>query len=49
MPAKWFERYANCPCGKRPDGVLRGLMNESFGPYCRKCAERRIREETKSV
>lgn len=40
---RWFEAFARCPCGKPSAGILRGVGNESYGPHCRKCAERRLR------
>ena len=41
---RWFEAYPRCPCGKAGNGILRGESNESYGTYCRKCAERRLRQ-----
>jgi hypothetical protein len=43
-PASWFERTeSKCRCGKRATGILRGVRNESFGPYCEPCANKRIK------
>lgn len=42
---RWFEN-TNRPCqicGKRADGVLRGDRNESWGPHCERCANKRLR------
>lgn len=40
---QWFERTeAKCRCGKRATGILRGRQNQSFGPHCEKCANKRI-------
>lgn len=41
--AQWFEGLGNCRCGKLATGVLRGTRNESYGPYCRRCADKRIK------
>jgi hypothetical protein len=41
---RWFEANPHCRCGKKSDGILRGDGNESYGPHCRKCAERRLRQ-----
>lgn len=41
---RWFEEYSSCrQCGKRADGILRGENNDSYGPHCRKCADKRLR------
>lgn len=40
---QWFEKTeAKCRCGKRATGILRGRQNQSFGPHCEKCANKRI-------
>lgn len=39
---RWFDEYARCRCGKRSEGVLRGLGNESYGPHCKRCADARL-------
>lgn len=41
---RWFEAYSHCRCGKPAAGILRGDGNESYGPHCQKCAERRLRQ-----
>ena len=41
---KWFEETASkCSCGKWATGILRGSRNESYGPHCKRCAEKRLR------
>ena len=40
---RWFEQFPNCPCGKPSNGILRGSVNQSFGHWCKRCAERRLR------
>lgn len=46
---RWFENYSTCrQCGKRPDGILRGVQNESYGPHCQKCADRRLKASAKA-
>lgn len=40
---QWFERTeTKCRCGKRATGILRGRQNQSYGPHCEKCANKRI-------
>jgi hydrogenase maturation factor len=40
---QWFERTeTKCRCGKRATGILRGRQNQSFGPHCEPCANKRI-------
>jgi len=41
-PVCWFDAFGVCRCGKSAQGVLRGPRNESFGPYCTKCATSRL-------
>lgn len=41
---RWFDAFAKCRCGKDSNGILRGDGNESYGAYCRKCAEKRLRK-----
>ena len=44
---RWFEQRGTprCDrCGKVAQGTLRGSRNESFGPHCKRCAEKRIRD-----
>ena len=43
-PVRWFERLGTCPCGKASTGTLRGPMNESYGTFCGKCAESRLKK-----
>ncbi len=41
---RWFEETdRKCSCGKRATGILRGSRNESYGPHCKRCAEKRLR------
>lgn len=41
---RWFENTdRKCSCGKRATGILRGARNESYGPHCTQCAERRLK------
>jgi hypothetical protein len=42
---RWFDSdYKRvCSCGKRADGNLRGVQNESYGPHCAKCAAKRLK------
>lgn len=45
---RWFEETdRKCACGKRATGILRGSQNQSFGPHCGKCAERRLKASAK--
>jgi hypothetical protein len=46
--AQWFEGIGNCRCGKQATGILRGTRNESYGPYCMKCAHKRIKSAEKA-
>ena len=43
-PAQWFDNLGTCRCGKKATGILRGTRNESMGPYCQPCADKRIRK-----
>lgn len=47
---RWFEqRESKCDrCGKAAQGILRGSQNESFGPHCKRCAEKRIKDSAKA-
>lgn len=47
---RWFESTERkCSvCGRRATGVLRGIRNESYGPHCQKCADKRLRESEKA-
>ncbi len=41
---RWLDRYPKCSeCGKVAHGVLRGLRNDSYGAYCTRCADRRLK------
>ena len=46
---RWFEvTDRRCAmCGKRASGLLRGSANQSFGPHCQKCADRRLKASEK--
>lgn len=45
---RWFEETdRKCSCGKRATGILRGERNESYGPHCKRCAEKRLRASEK--
>lgn len=43
---RWLESTRNkcCHCGVRwAVGILRGVRNESYGPHCKSCANKRLR------
>lgn len=40
---RWFDPVGQCRCGKVATGVLRARDNGSFGPYCRPCADKRLK------
>lgn len=41
---RWFEETdRKCSCGKRASGILRGSRNDSYGPHCKSCADRRLK------
>ena len=41
---RWFEEWGRCSqCRAKADGLLRGTCNESYGPHCKRCAERRLK------
>ena len=42
---RWFEEtQQKCShCTRRATGILRGRRNESYGPHCKRCAERRLK------
>lgn len=44
---RWFEALGTCRCGKPATGVLRGPRNESYGPYCQRCADARLKKAQK--
>jgi len=44
-PVRWFDALGACTkCGKPAHGKLMGSLNESFGPFCTKCAEARLKK-----
>lgn len=47
---RWFDRTdRECSqCGKRATGVLRGTSNESYGPHCDRCANKRLKDSEKA-
>lgn len=47
-PVRWFDPVGRCPCGKPAHGKLMGPRNESYGAYCHKCAEKRLRAAEKA-
>ena len=47
-PVRWFDWLGSCSsCRKPATGALRGPGNESYGVYCGKCADRRLRKAEK--
>lgn len=40
---RWFNAVGRCVCGKPAHGKLMGPRNESYGAYCTKCAEARLK------
>lgn len=42
---RWFEpTNRSCDqCGNPASGILRGSRNESFGPHCKSCANKRLK------
>jgi hypothetical protein len=46
---RWFEETdRKCSCGARATGILRGVRNESYGPHCKRCANRRLKASEKA-
>lgn len=46
---RWFEQTdRKCSCGARASGILRGSRNESYGPHCKRCADRRLKASEKA-
>ena len=45
--ARWFDPIGRCRCGKAATGFLRGSRNDSYGPYCERCANARIKKTEK--
>ena len=46
--AQWFDGFGKCRCGKQATGILRGTRNESYGAYCERCANKRIKAAEKA-
>lgn len=44
---RWFDALGTCRCGKPATGKLMGSRNESYGAYCGKCAEKRLKAAQK--
>lgn len=46
---RWFENTERkcARCGKRATGILRGSQNESYGPHCQRCADKRLKDSEK--
>lgn len=43
---RWFDALGKCrECPKPATGKLMGSRNDSYGPYCQSCAEKRLRIE----
>ena len=41
---RYFEEFPRCmQCGKIAHGNLRGNRNESYGPHCMTCANKRLK------
>lgn len=51
MVAKWFKPIGPCAaCGGKASGFLMSERNETYGSFCKNCAEARIKEaECKKV
>ena len=47
IPVNWFDRLGRCQCGKAAVGLLRGMRNESYGPWCERCANKKLNEATR--
>lgn len=41
---RWFDALGTCGCGKPATGKLMGPLNVSYGPYCTRCAETRLKK-----
>lgn len=48
---RWFDKTGPCKgdlkrggCFAPAVGVLRGPRNESYGPYCQKCGDKRLKD-----
>ena len=46
---QWFNPMSfGCRmCGKRADGELMGVRNESYGLHCKRCADKRLKASAK--
>lgn len=48
-PVRWFDEVGTCGnCGKPAHGKLMGAMNESYGAFCKKCANSRLSKADKA-
>lgn len=46
---RWYGEFGECRrCGKASAGILFGVTNESYGPHCKRCAEKRLRDSAKA-
>jgi len=46
---RWFEEYGECRrCGKQAAGILLGVTNNSYGPHCKKCADKRLKDSARA-
>jgi hypothetical protein len=47
-PVRWFDNVGSCQnCGGQGHGKLMGPSNESYGVYCRRCADARLKRAEK--
>ena len=47
-PVRWFDALGTCGgCGKPANGKLMGPRNESYGAYCKRCADKRLKAADK--
>ena len=45
---RYFDAIGSCrECGKTASGVLRGPRNDNYGPYCKRCADKRLLQAKK--
>lgn len=44
---RWFDELGTCRCRKPATGTLRGPRNDSYGVYCKACAEKRLAKAEK--
>jgi len=43
--AQWFHAVGKClSCSKPATGELMGFQNQKLGPYCKQCADKRIKK-----